>query len=131
VLNDKYGAFLLSPHRELHPYYTESYHPPAYIVIAVVHKTAINKRYVVRLHLKCDGISAETIFRLSAKRAIPFKSARASVQPTTGSLGVRISGSNAGYTMFRGSEGYWLPTPFACFPFTSPLVRHSLPSLFN
>jgi len=34
---------------------------------------------------------------------------------------VRISGSNAGYTMFRGSvKGYWLPTPFASFPFTSP-----------
>ena len=28
----------------------------------------------------------------------------ASVQSTTGSRGVRISGSNAGYTMFRGSE---------------------------
>jgi len=36
----------------------------------------------------------------------PFKSAGASVQLTTGSRGVRISdrnGSNAGYTMFRGS----------------------------
>jgi hypothetical protein len=32
----------------------------------------------------------------------PFKSA--SVQSTTGSRGVRIGGSNAGYTMFRGSE---------------------------
>ena len=45
----------------------------------------------------------KTIFRLSAKRTSPFKSARASVQSTTGSRGVRISGSNAGYTMFRGS----------------------------
>jgi len=27
----------------------------------------------------------------------------ASVQPTTGIRGVRISGSNAGYTVFRGS----------------------------
>ena len=33
----------------------------------------------------------------------PFKSAGASVQLTTGSRGVRISGSNAGYTMFWGS----------------------------
>jgi len=32
-----------------------------------------------------------------------FKSAGTSVQSTTGSRGVRISGSNAGYTMFRGS----------------------------
>ena len=46
----------------------------------------------------------------------------ASVQSTTGSRGVRISGSNAGYTMFRGSvkgTGY---------PFHSP-VSPSLPLL--
>ena len=37
-----------------------------------------------------------------------------SVQSTTGSRGVRISGSNAGYTMFRGSvksTGYPLHSP--------------------
>ena len=56
-----------------------------------------------RLRLKCDGTRAETRFRLSAKRASPFKSAGAPVQSTTGSRGVRISGSNAGYTMFQGS----------------------------
>jgi len=44
-----------------------------------------------------------TRFRLSTKRTSPFKSTGASVQSTTGSRGVRISGSNAGYTMFRGS----------------------------
>jgi len=44
-----------------------------------------------------------TRFRLSAKQTSPFKSAGASVQSTTGSRGVRISGSNAGYTVFRGS----------------------------
>jgi hypothetical protein len=56
--------------------------------------------------LKRDGTGAETIFRLSVKRTSPFKSAGTSVQSTTGSRGVRISGSNgsnAGYTMFRGS----------------------------
>jgi len=53
-----------------------------------------------RLRLKCDGTRAETRFRLLAKRTSPFKSAGASVQPITGSRGVRISGSNAGYTMF-------------------------------
>jgi len=54
------------------------------------------------LRLKCDGTRAETMFRLSAKRTSPFISARGggSVQSTTGSRGVRISGSNAGYTMF-------------------------------
>jgi len=53
--------------------------------------------------LKCDGTRAVTTFRPSAKRTSPFKSAGASVQSSTGSRGVRISGSNAGYTTFRGS----------------------------
>jgi hypothetical protein len=59
-----------------------------------------------RGQLKCDGTRAETKFRFSAKRTSPLKSTRASVQSTTGSWDVRISGSNgsnAGYTMFRGS----------------------------
>jgi len=64
--------------------------------------------------LKCDGTRAETRFRLSAKRPSPFKSAGASVQLTTCRRDVRISGSNAGYTMFRGSvkcTGYPLHLP--------------------
>ena len=67
-----------------------------------------------RSQLKCDGTHAETRFSLSAKRTSPFKSAGASVQSTTGSRGVSISGSNAGYTMFRGSvkgTGYPLHSP--------------------
>jgi hypothetical protein len=72
-----------------------------------------------RLHLKCDGTRAETRFRLSANRTSPFKSAGASVQSTTGSRGVRISDSNAGYTMFRGnvkSNGYPLHSPVSPSP---------------
>jgi len=68
----------------------------------------------VRLRLKCDGTRAEIRFRLSAKRTSPFKSARASIQSTTGRRSVHISGSNAGYTMFRGSvksTGYPLHSP--------------------
>jgi len=53
-----------------------------------------------RARLKRDGTRAETRFGLSTKRTSPFKSAGESVQSTTGSRGVRISGSNAGYTMF-------------------------------
>jgi hypothetical protein len=56
-----------------------------------------------RLRLKCDGTRAETRFSLSAKPTSPFKLAGASVQSTTGSRGGGISGSNAGYTTFRGS----------------------------
>jgi hypothetical protein len=75
------------------------------------------------VRLKCDGTRAETRFRLSAKRTSPFKSVGASVQSTSDSRDVRISGSNAGYTIFRGS--------FASFPFTSPPLRHRVPSRFN
>ena len=58
---------------------------------------------VVRVQLKCYGTRTATRFLLSAKRTSPLKSAGASVQSTTGNRGVRISGSNAGYTMFRVS----------------------------
>jgi hypothetical protein len=77
-----------------------------------------------RLRLKCDGTRAETRFRLSTKRTRPFKSAGASVQSTTGSRGVRISCSNAGYTMFRGSVRVLATHYIRQFPlhFPSPCV---------
>jgi hypothetical protein len=71
-----------------------------------------------RLRSKCDGTREETRFRLSAKPTSPFKSAGASVQSTNGIRGVRISGSNAGYTTFRGSAK---ATQFICqFPLHFP-----------
>ena len=69
-----------------------------------------------RGQLKCDGTRAETGFLLSAKWTSTFILAGASVQSTTGSRGVRISGSNAGYTMFRGSvkrTGFPLHSPIS------------------
>jgi len=69
-----------------------------------------------RLRLKCDGTRAETKFRLSTS---PFKSAEASVQSTTDSRGVRIRGSNARYTMFRGSVKN---TGYPLHPSVSPSV---------
>jgi len=54
------------------------------------------RNWAVECVLKCDGTRSETKFRRSAKRTSPFKSAGTSVQSTTGSRGVRISGSNAG-----------------------------------
>jgi len=90
---------------------------------------------VCRLRLKCDDTHAETRFCHSGKRMSSFKSGGALVQSTAGSWGVRIScsnGSNDGYTTFqRWCEGYWLSTPFGSFPFTSPPVRHRVPSRFN
>jgi hypothetical protein len=69
---------------------------------------------VGRVRLKRGGTRAETSFHFSPKRTSPIKSAGASVQSTAGSRGVRISGSNARYTVFRGSiksTGYTLHSP--------------------
>ena len=73
-------------------------------------------RVLCSMRLKCDGTRAETRFRLSAKQMSPFKSAGASVQSTTGSRGgiSGSNGSNAGYTMLRGSvksTGYSIHSP--------------------
>jgi hypothetical protein len=78
-----------------------------------VHNTTTTRQRC-RLRLKSDGTRAETRFRQSAKWTSLFKSAGASVQSTTRSRGVGISGCNAGYTMFRGSvnsTGYPLHSP--------------------
>jgi hypothetical protein len=86
--------------------------------------------FLVRLHLKRDGTRAETRFHLSAKRSL-FKSVGASVQSTTGSRDMRISGGNAGYT---SSEVVWrvLAThSLRQFPLHFPSVLHSVPSRFN
>jgi len=75
--------------------------------------------------LKYVGTRAETRFRLSAELTSPFQSTGASVQSTTGSRSVCISGSNAGYTMFRGSvkrTGY--PLHSVVSPLTSSSVHH-------
>jgi hypothetical protein len=88
-----------------------------------------------RLRLKCDGTRAVTRFRLSAERTNPFKSVGASVQLTTGSRGVRISGSNAGCTMFRGSvksTGYPLHSPVSpSIPLPCITVCHHISTGLN
>ena len=78
-----------------------------------------------RGQLKCDGTRTEIRFRLSAKRTSPFKTAGVSVQSTTGNRVVRISGSNAVYTMFRGNvkgTGYPLHSPVSP---SLPLPSHA------
>ena len=108
---------------------TATFAYPNFFLI-IIHSSSVCSG--TRSQLKCDGTRAKTRFRLSAKRTSPFKSAGASVQSTAGSRGVCISSSNAGYTNVpRQCEGYWLPTPFASFPYTSPPVRHRVPSHFN
>jgi len=56
----------------------------------------------------------KTHFVFRRKGRVHLNRRGASVQSTSGSRGVRISGSNAGYTMFRGSvknTGYLLHSP--------------------
>jgi len=68
------------------------------------------------------------VFRRNGRS--PFKSAGVSVQSITGSRGVRISGSNGGYTMFRGSvksTGYPLHSPVTpSFPLLCVTVCHQV-----
>jgi hypothetical protein len=92
--------------------------------ICIMGLCSVEGRYGLRV--KSDGTRAETKFRLSTKRMSPFKSTETSVQSTTGSRGVCMSGSNAGYTMFRGSvksTGYPLHSPVS--PLLPPSPRAS------
>ena len=69
----------------------------------------------VRLLFKRDGTRRNQIFVFRRNGRVHLNPPwGVSVQSTTGSRGVRISGSNAGYTMFRGSvkgTGYPLHLP--------------------
>jgi len=74
---------------------------------------------------KCDGTRAETRLNLSAIWTSPFKSAGASVQSTTGSRGVRISGEQ----LYRPcSDVKCKTTDYPLHSHLSPPVRHSVPS---
>jgi hypothetical protein len=67
-------------------------------------------------------------FVFRRNRRVHLNRQGASVQLTTGSRGVRISGSNAGYTMFRGSvkgTGYQLHMP------VSPSLPHPCVTVFH
>ena len=80
----------------------------------------------VRARLKCDGTRAETRFGLSVKRESPFKLA-AEVCASAVVMVVMLDTPCSDVEC----KDYWLPTPLACFPFTSPTVRNRVPSGFN
>jgi len=112
-LNNTYLKTSFLHHTNLSHHYKESQVNDIYRLLSEYINYVVQKcrAFGCRGQLKCDDTLAETRFRLSAKRTSPFKLAGASVQSTTGSRGLRISGSNAGYTMFRGSvkgTGYTL-----------------------
>jgi hypothetical protein len=106
------------------------------VTVTRVSEDSFSTHVTSRLRLKCDGTRAENRFRLSEKRTSPFKSAGASVQSTTGNRGVRNSGSNAEYTMFRGSvksTGYPLHSPVSPslpFPYVTAFHHISI-ALYN
>ena len=84
-----------------------------------------------RLRLKCDGTCSETRFRLPAKRTSPFKSAGGRQFSRLLAAEVcAISGSNGGYSVFRGSvkgAGYPLHSPVSpLFPLPCVTVCHHI-----
>jgi len=91
------------------------------------------------MRFKCDGTRAETRFCLSAKRTSPFKSAGRGEGGVSSTDYWQASCTHqpAGFVLLvqacvlQSRDAYWLPTPFSCFTFTSPPVRHRVPSHFN
>jgi hypothetical protein len=104
-----------------HSDYTEETHQ-------FFHICSRSKYYLVDCVWNVMAHAQKPDFGLSPKRTSLFKSAGASVQSTTNSRGVRISGINAGYTMIRGSAkstGYPLHSPVSpSFPLSYVTVCH-------
>jgi len=78
----------------------------------------VSSRYAVEasLNVMAHAQKPDFVFQRNGRVHLnrPGQGGGASVHSTTGSGGVRISGSNAGYTMFRGSvkgTGYPLHLP--------------------
>ena len=83
-----------------------------------------------RLNVMAHAQKPDFVFRRNGTS--PFKLAGALVQSTTGSRGVRIRGSNAGYTMLRGSvkgTGYPMHSPVSLsLPLPCVTVCHHISS---
>ena len=87
----------------------------------------VSNPYVeARWNVMAQAQKPDFVFRRNGR--VHLNRRGASVQSTTGSWGVRISGSNAGYTMFRGSvegTGYPLHSPVSpSLPLPSVAVCH-------
>ena len=83
-----------------------------------------------RGQLECDGTRAETRFRHRRNGRVHLNRRGVSFPSTTGSRGVGISGSNAGYIMFLGSvkgTGYPLHLPVShSFPLPCVTMCHHI-----
>ena len=84
----------------------------------------VQARWNVMVHVQ----KPDFVFRRNGR--VHLNRLGASVQSTTGSRGVRISGSNAGYTVFRGSvkgTGYPLHSPVSpSLPFPCVTLCHHI-----
>jgi len=69
----------------------------------VGHAVFVYILWIVEASLNVLGQEDKPDLVFRRNRRVQIKSAEVSVQSTTGSRGVRISGSNAGYTVFRGN----------------------------
>ena len=82
-----------------------------------------------------DGTCAETKFRLSRTNGPVHLNRPGGGRQFSRLLAAEacgISGSNAGYTVFRGSvKGTGYPLHSSVSPFTSLLVRHRVPITFQ
>ena len=91
---------------------------------------------VRRLRLKCDGTRTQTRFCISSikgrvhlnRRGRQFSRLLAGELCTSA---CRVCTVRASLCVLQSCDAYWLPTPFSCFHFTSPPVRHGVPSHFN
>jgi len=118
------------------PFFCKSLRNRILVTVSRESEDSFGTHVTSRMRLKCNGTRAETRFRLSVKRASRLNRQGASVESTTGSRGVRISGSNAGYTMFRGSvkgTGYPLHSPVSpSLPLPCVTVSHHISTgLYN
>jgi hypothetical protein len=104
-----------------------------FYITAYIVEFRLNNILGRRGQLKCDGTRAQTRSRLSAKRTSPFKSARRRRFSRLLAAEVcAISGSNAGYTVFRGSvKGTGYPLHLPVSPSLPPPVRRRVPSHFD
>ena len=90
---------------------------------------------VVDCVLKCDDTRAETRLRFVGETdesiyigggvsSVGYWQASCAHQPAGFVLLVQAC-------VLQSCDAYWLPTPFSCFPFTSPPVRYRVLSHFN
>ena len=102
---------------------------PRFTALAIkLERKCPNEEQKGGLNVMAHAQKSDFVFRRNGR--VHLNRRGASVQSTTGSRGVRISGSNAGHTMFQGSvkgTGYPLYSPVSLsVPFPCVTVCHHI-----